>query len=137
MDLQRATVLLHILFYRNSALLTELSQGHFHRFTGLFWFFFRHIDVGKKHISGILRWVWCLYCVSAVHTAPCNAMQQLRSLKHSGSSALPLGLVAHLTVPGAKYLLLALPFASCSTAWCRMTLGHCRSTEHHHFHLIP
>lgn len=73
---------------------------------GFFLFFFHHVVVAKKHISGISRWMWCLYYLRTarcVYTAPCNAMQQLRSQKHSGSSA------PHSNLPGFGSSLAGLP----------------------------
>lgn len=106
-----ATCLTNIII--SSAVLTELlSHGHDvspHRyirisenqlssdsygFTGLFFCFYQHMHatVFKKQIPGISRYFRTIHCV---YTTPYNVIQQLRSQKHSSSSAPQLDLVTN------------------------------------------
>lgn len=86
---------------------TSLKTSSVHILAGsLFWFFFfQHINAVKKHISGVSVWVWCLcYLRTArcVCTAPCNAMQQLRS--QGSLVALHLGWTWQLISRAALFL---------------------------------
>lgn len=81
-----------------------------------FFLFFQHIAIAKKHISGVLRWLWCLYYLRA---ALFSAMQQLRSQKHSGGSAPHLALVAHVTgLPCSWSRVLAVGSSLCLLLHC-------------------